>query len=80
MRRGDGKRETDQDTFCRLRARHGATACSAYGLGVIVHDSLANEPEIYLEGGDHASLVHMSGTSFRQLLADARHGFFTEPA
>jgi Ala-tRNA(Pro) deacylase len=53
---------------------------AAYGLRVIVDGSLTNEPEIYLEGGDHASLVHMSGTSFQELLADARHAWFTEPA
>jgi Ala-tRNA(Pro) deacylase len=53
---------------------------AAYGLRVIMDDSLTNEPEIYLEGGDHASLVHMSGTSFQELLADARHGWFSEPA
>jgi Ala-tRNA(Pro) deacylase len=51
---------------------------AAYGLKVIVDDSLANEPEIYLEGGDHASLVHISGSTFRELLADARHTRFTE--
>jgi Ala-tRNA(Pro) deacylase len=53
---------------------------AAYGLRVIVDDSLMNAPEIYLEAGDHASLVHMSGTSFQELLADARRGWFTEPA
>jgi Ala-tRNA(Pro) deacylase len=51
---------------------------SAYGLKVIVDDSLANEPEIYLEGGDHASLVHISGSTFQKLLADARHARFAE--
>jgi Ala-tRNA(Pro) deacylase len=51
---------------------------AAYGLKVIVDDSLANEPEIYLEGGDHASLVHISGSTFRGLLADAQHARFTE--
>lgn len=49
----------------------------AYGLKVIVDDSLANEPEIYFEGGDHASLVHISGKIFQKLLADARHARFT---
>lgn len=53
---------------------------AAYGLTVIVDDSLMNQPEIYLEGGDHASLIHMSGTSFQELLADARHGWFSELA
>ena len=51
---------------------------AAYGLKVIVDDSLANEPEIYLEGGDHASLVHVSGSTFQKLLADAQHARFTE--
>jgi Ala-tRNA(Pro) deacylase len=53
---------------------------AAYGLRAIVDDSLANEPEIYMEGGDHASLIRISGASFQKLLADARHGWFTEPA
>ena len=51
---------------------------AAYGLKVIVDDSLANEPEIYLEGGDHASLVHIGGSTFQTLLADAQHARFTE--
>ncbi|MGO4712201.1 YbaK/EbsC family protein [Bradyrhizobium sp. 2TAF24] len=51
---------------------------AAYGLKVIVDDSLANEPEIYFEGGDHASLVHVAGSTFQELLADARHARFTE--
>ncbi len=50
---------------------------AAYGLKVIVDDSLANEPEIYLEGGDHASLVHISGGAFQRLMIDARHARFT---
>ena len=53
---------------------------AAYGPKVIVDDSLANEPEIYLEGGDHASLVHINGSTFLELLADARHARFTEAA
>jgi len=51
----------------------------AYGLNVIVDDSLANQPEMYLEGGDHLSLVHISGAAFRELLADAQHARFTGP-
>jgi Ala-tRNA(Pro) deacylase len=48
-----------------------------YGLKVIVDDSLAKEPDIYFEGGDHDSLVHVSGTSFQKLMAHAQHGCFT---
>ncbi len=51
---------------------------AAYGLKVIVDDTLASEPEIYLEGGDHASLVHVSGSTFQELMADARPARFTE--
>ena len=49
---------------------------AAYGLNVVVDDSLAQQPEVYFEGGDHANLVHVSGTSFRKLMTDARHGRF----
>ena len=50
---------------------------AAYGLNVVVDDSLAQQPEIYFEGGDHANLVHVSGTSFRKLMADSKRGRFT---
>ena len=53
---------------------------AAYGLQVIVDDSLTNQPEVYLEGGDHFSLVHISGATFKELLADARHARFTGAA
>ena len=51
---------------------------AAYGLDVIIDDSLERQPDVYFEGGDHASLVHISGTSFQELMADARHGRFTD--
>jgi len=50
---------------------------AAYGLKVIVDDSLASQPEIYLEGGDHSCLVHVSGATFQELFADARTARFT---
>src|SRR5262245_21869212 len=46
---------------------------AAYGLKTIVDDSIAAMPEVYFEGGDHATLVHMSGAAFSRLLADAPH-------
>jgi Ala-tRNA(Pro) deacylase len=48
----------------------------AYGLEMIVDDSLAEQPDIYFEGGDHVSLVHVDGATFQRLTADARHGRF----
>ena len=51
---------------------------AAYGLKVVMDDSLANEPDVYFEGGDHASLVHVSGANFRSLMAGAKSGRFRE--
>jgi Ala-tRNA(Pro) deacylase len=50
---------------------------AAYGLHVVVDDSLAGQQDLYLEGGDHAHLVHISGTDFRKLMEGAQHGRFT---
>jgi Ala-tRNA(Pro) deacylase len=53
---------------------------AAYGLDVVVDDSLSEQQELYLEGGDHAHLVHISGTDFRKLTEGAQHGRFTGQA
>jgi Ala-tRNA(Pro) deacylase len=53
---------------------------AAYGLAVVVDDSLGQQPDLYFEGGDHAHLVHISGTSFQKLMENARHGRFAERA
>jgi Ala-tRNA(Pro) deacylase len=53
---------------------------AAYGLHVVVDDSLARQQDLYLEGGDHAHLVHISGTDFRKLTEGAQHGRFAERA
>ena len=49
----------------------------AYGLEMIVEDSLAEHPEIFFEGGDHASLVRISAEHFGRLTAQAAHGHFS---
>jgi len=51
---------------------------AAYGLGVVLDDSLMQQPDVYFESGDHANLVHVSGSSFQKLLANARRGHFTK--
>lgn len=48
-----------------------------YGLDMVVDDSIEEQPEIYFEGGDHASLVCMSRRQFADLTAAARHGRFS---
>ena len=35
-----------------------------YGLDMVVDDSIEEQPEVYLEAGDHATLVHMSHAQF----------------
>ncbi len=43
----------------------------AYGITTLVENRLRDQPEIYFESGDHASLVRVSGDDFRALTADA---------
>lgn len=50
---------------------------AAYGLEVMLDESLAAQPEIYFEGGDHTSLVHLDRTGFKALMAGARRGRFS---
>jgi Ala-tRNA(Pro) deacylase len=48
-----------------------------YDLDVIVDDSIEEQPDVYLEGGDHTTLVHVDRAQFARLMADARHGRFS---
>ncbi len=45
---------------------------AAYNLDTLVDDALADRSEVYFEGGDHRSLIHMNGADFWQLAASAR--------
>jgi Ala-tRNA(Pro) deacylase len=57
---------------------HGAVppVGECYGLEVVVDDSIEQQPEVYMEAGDHATLIHMDRAQFAALMADARHGRF----
>jgi Ala-tRNA(Pro) deacylase len=48
-----------------------------YGLDVIVDDSIDGQREIYMEGGDHATLIRLDREQFARLTAKAWHGHFT---
>ena len=50
---------------------------SAYGIEVIVDTSLDSLPDVYFEGGDHESLVHVTHDQFERLMEDAGHGHFS---
>lgn len=49
----------------------------AYGLTTVVDDSLVGEPEVYFEGGDHCTLIHVTGAQFHALMEGAPHGRFS---
>ncbi|WP_407174819.1 aminoacyl-tRNA deacylase [Bradyrhizobium sp. STM 3562] len=58
---------------------HGAVPAvgACYGLDVIVDDSIQTQPEIYIEAGDHETLLHLSHAQFARLDANALHGHFS---
>ena len=58
---------------------HGAVPAvgKCYGLNIIVDDSIQAQPEIYMEAGDHETLLHMGHAQFARLTADAPHGRFS---
>ncbi len=53
---------------------------AAYGLEMVVDESLDSQPDIFMEGGDHASLLHISAEQFHNLMSSALHGSFSFPA
>jgi Ala-tRNA(Pro) deacylase len=48
----------------------------AYGMTTIIDDSLADQPEIYFEAGDHETLLHLNNDSFMSLMEHADHARF----
>jgi Ala-tRNA(Pro) deacylase len=52
---------------------------NAYGIDVIVDKQLENEPDIFLEGGFHDELIHLSGLDFSDLLINTPDGSISRP-
>ena len=50
---------------------------AAYGLEVVLDESLGGLPEICFEAGDHTSLVQVSAGDFETLMGAARRGRFS---
>lgn len=46
----------------------------AYELMAVIDDSLQSSQDVYFEGGDHRTLVHLTGGDFRQLMQDVPRG------
>ncbi|OHV89114.1 aminoacyl-tRNA deacylase [Mesorhizobium sp. ORS 3428] len=53
---------------------------AAYDVPVILDESLGDAADIYFEGGDHKTLVHVSGKDFHNLTSGARQARFSHPA
>lgn len=66
---------TDLFDDCELGAVPAVGA--PYGLDVVIDDNLAKQSDVYFEGGDHATLVHLTADNFRKLLGDAPHTEFS---
>lgn len=46
--------------------------CTAYGMQTYLDESLARQPDVYFEAGDHEQLIHMSADQFLDLMSDAQ--------
>ena len=51
-----------------------------YGIDVIVDHSLEIPHDVYFEGGDHRTLVHVTDDQFAELMQSALHGSFSTPS
>ncbi len=50
---------------------------AAYDLDVILDESLAAQPDVYIEAGDHESLLRLGAGDFAKLMTKARSGRFS---
>jgi len=48
----------------------------AYGMATIIDESLAEQPEVYFEAGDHEKLIHLSHDAFMTLMEHAGRARF----
>ena len=60
---------------CTPGAVPPVAAC--YALDAIIDESINDQPEVYIEGGDHATLIHMDQSQFARLTTQAQQGRFS---
>ncbi|MEP9372546.1 aminoacyl-tRNA deacylase [Mesorhizobium sp. KR1-2] len=53
---------------------------AAYDVPVLLDESFGEDGDVYFEGGDHRTLVHVTAGDFRNLLQDARIARFSHAA
>jgi len=74
---GDTVQMADESEIDQLfrDCAHGAVPAigKCYGLDIIVDDSIETQPEIYMEAGDHETLLHLTHAQFARLTANAPH-------
>lgn len=51
--------------------------CMAYGMQTFLEDSLAEQPDVYFEAGDHEALIHMAQDEFLSLMDRAERAHFS---
>jgi Ala-tRNA(Pro) deacylase len=49
----------------------------SYNMDMVYDDALTEQRDVYLEGGDHATLVHMMHDDFNRLMAGHWHSRFS---
>jgi Ala-tRNA(Pro) deacylase len=59
---------------------HGAVPAvgQCYGLPLVIDDNLEMLPQVYMEAGDHQTLIRMDHSQFAHLTAGAPHARFSE--
>ena len=50
---------------------------AAYGLKTVIDDEMLTDEDVYFEGGDHRTLVHMDADNWRRLQMGAGHCAFS---
>ena len=50
---------------------------TCYALDAIIDESMNEQPDVYIEGGDHATLIHMGQSQFARLTMQAQRGRFS---
>ncbi len=52
-------------------------AGKAYGLKTVWDDSLLLKDDVYFEGGDHSTLVHVNKDAFLRMMSDSEHAILS---
>jgi Ala-tRNA(Pro) deacylase len=74
---------SDEQRLCELfpDCDRGAVPAvgMAWGMDTIVDESLEENPELFIEAGDHDMLIKMSQHQFRELMRDVRRAGICKP-